>query len=88
MPTSVTSYVHRVGRTARAGKEGRATTLVGWHEGRWFWAEIGRGEGIRRGVGQKVVRLESKLEGIGGKERREYEEALRILGMESRGERG
>jgi ATP-dependent RNA helicase DDX51/DBP6 len=87
MPTSVTSYVHRVGRTARAGKEGRATTLVGWHEGRWFWGEIGRGEGIRRGVGRKVVRLESKLEGVGGKERREYEEALRILGMEARGER-
>lgn len=87
MPTGVTSYVHRVGRTARAGKEGRATTLVGWHEGRWFWGDIGRGEGIRRGVGRRVVRLESQLEGVGGKERREYEEALRILGVEARGER-
>lgn len=87
VPTSVTSYVHRVGRTARAGKEGRATTLVGWHEGRWFWREIGRGEGVRRGVGRKVVRVESKLEGVGEKARREYEEALRVLGMEARGER-
>lgn len=76
-----------MGRTARAGREGRATTLVGWHEGRWFWGEIGRGKGIGRGVGRKVARVESKLEGVGEKERKEYEEALRVLGIEARGER-
>ena len=32
MPKDLTTYVHRVGRTARAGRNGRAVTLVG--EGR------------------------------------------------------
>ncbi|KAJ5259605.1 hypothetical protein N7478_012586 [Penicillium angulare] len=40
MPTSVTTYVHRVGRTARAGREGSAWTLVAHREGRWFSNEI------------------------------------------------
>ncbi|KAJ5088886.1 hypothetical protein N7456_012502 [Penicillium angulare] len=40
MPTSVTTYVHRVGRTARAGREGSAWTLVVHREGRWFANEI------------------------------------------------
>jgi ATP-dependent RNA helicase DDX27 len=29
MPNSLQAYVHRVGRTARAGKAGRSITLVG-----------------------------------------------------------
>lgn len=40
IPTSVTTYVHRVGRTARAGNEGSAWTLVAHREGRWFSTEI------------------------------------------------
>ncbi|KXJ25263.1 probable ATP-dependent RNA helicase DDX27 [Exaiptasia diaphana] len=32
MPTNVKQYVHRVGRTARAGKSGRSVTLVGEKE--------------------------------------------------------
>ncbi|KAJ5578776.1 uncharacterized protein N7459_007740 [Penicillium hispanicum] len=40
VPTSVTTYVHRVGRTARAGREGSAWTLVAHREGRWFANEI------------------------------------------------
>ena len=40
VPTSLTTYVHRVGRTARAGKEGSAWTLVAHREGRWFSNEI------------------------------------------------
>ncbi|ESO00124.1 hypothetical protein HELRODRAFT_83731 [Helobdella robusta] len=32
MPTSVERYIHRVGRTARAGKSGRSITLVGEKE--------------------------------------------------------
>ena len=40
VPHSITTYVHRVGRTARAGREGSAWTLVAHHEGRWFSTEI------------------------------------------------
>ena len=40
VPTSITTYVHRVGRTARAGREGSAWTLVAHREGRWFSNEI------------------------------------------------
>jgi len=29
MPSKLTQYIHRVGRTARAGKDGRSITLVG-----------------------------------------------------------
>jgi ATP-dependent RNA helicase DDX27 len=34
MPRTLREYVHRVGRTARAGREGRAVTLVGDNERR------------------------------------------------------
>jgi len=85
MPTSVTSYVHRVGRTARAGKEGVATTLVAHHEARWFWNEIGRSGKVRR-IG-KVVKAESAGKGIGGEDRENYERALKKLGEEARGEK-
>ncbi len=87
MPTSETSYVHRVGRTARAGREGCAATLVVRHEARWFWNVIARGKGIVRGDHRKVRRSESKLKGWGDMERREYEVSLRTLGEEARGER-
>ncbi|KAJ5683001.1 hypothetical protein N7462_006166 [Penicillium macrosclerotiorum] len=40
IPPSVTTYVHRVGRTARAGRNGSAWTLVAHREGRWFSNEI------------------------------------------------
>lgn len=55
MPPSVTAYVHRVGRTARAGKKGQAWTLVAHREGRWFWKEIGKGDQIRRTQGVRKI---------------------------------
>lgn len=85
MPTSVTSYVHRVGRTARARKKGVATTLVAHHEARWFWNEIARSGAVRR-VG-KVVKAENAGKGIREEDRESYERALRKLGEEARGER-
>lgn len=46
MPKSVQSYVHRVGRTARAGRGGHAWTLFTKPEAGWFWTAIaGRGQG-------------------------------------------
>ncbi|PKX93629.1 putative ATP-dependent RNA helicase DBP6 [Aspergillus novofumigatus IBT 16806] len=60
VPPSVTTYVHRVGRTARADKEGSAWTLVAHREGRWFVNEISKGSDgkIRRST--KVERLNIK----------------------------
>ncbi|EEH41390.2 ATP-dependent RNA helicase dbp6 [Paracoccidioides lutzii Pb01] len=40
VPASLTSYIHRVGRTARAGNSGSAWTFVAHREGRWFSNEI------------------------------------------------
>ena len=87
LPTSVRGYVHRVGRTARAEREGEAWSLVSDKEARWFWNAIARGEELRRSRGRKVVRcridLESSQQDSDGKRR--YEEALRSLGEEVRG---
>ncbi|KAJ4420707.1 ATP-dependent RNA helicase dbp6 [Gnomoniopsis sp. IMI 355080] len=53
MPTSVASYVHRVGRTARAGRSGKAWTLFTKTEAGWFWTAVaGKGESKSRGAAQ------------------------------------
>ena len=83
MPSSLTSYVHRIGRTARAGKDGMATTLVAHHEARWFWNEIARSSKIERA--RKVARKEVQLMDISGKDREAYELALEQLGKETKG---
>ncbi|KAJ4349091.1 ATP-dependent RNA helicase dbp6, partial [Neurospora sp. IMI 360204] len=62
LPLSETSYVHRVGRTARAGREGKAWTLVEWAEARRFWREfVGEGQGavcnVKRAEGRTVERV-------------------------------
>lgn len=83
LPPSVAGYVHRVGRTARAGRSGRAWTLVGDEESGWFWGRIAKGSSIRRA--QKVDRVrieemdESKVSG--------YEAVLEKLGQEAQGTR-
>ena len=83
IPTSITNYVHRVGRTARAGKRGNAWTLFTDSEGRWFWNEIGRSEEIKRGSGKKVKRVNISSENFGDEDRRTYELALEQLGREA-----
>ena len=40
VPTNAEDYVHRIGRTGRAGKEGRAFTLVSPEDGKYFQAII------------------------------------------------
>lgn len=69
MPKSVQSYVHRMGRTARAGRKGHAWTLFTKPEAGWFWTAIaGKGESkagtaqgeIRRSKGVGEVRISDR----------------------------
>ncbi|KAF1980004.1 P-loop containing nucleoside triphosphate hydrolase protein [Bimuria novae-zelandiae CBS 107.79] len=78
IPTSTTSYVHRVGRTARAGKTGEAWTLVTKSEAGWFWNQLAKGDNIRRG-NKKVRRVEWKERSVEYNRRRTYEVALAEL---------
>ncbi|RYP31229.1 hypothetical protein DL767_005858 [Monosporascus sp. MG133] len=90
MPASVAAYVHRVGRTARAGRGGKAWTLFTDPEARWFWREIA-GLG---GDGGAMIRRARKVERIRVTEEkkdremfeakvRRYEDALERLGREA-----
>ncbi|CAM1504803.1 Fc.00g023940.m01.CDS01 [Cosmosporella sp. VM-42] len=79
LPPSVAGYVHRVGRTARAGRSGSAWTLVGDDESGWFWGKIAKGAGVRRA--QKVER--TRIEEMGEGQVQEYELALEKLGKEA-----
>ncbi|KAG9549635.1 P-loop containing nucleoside triphosphate hydrolase protein, partial [Aureobasidium melanogenum] len=77
IPRSLASYVHRVGRTARAGRSGEAWTLFAENEGRWFWNEIARTTGISRST--KVERINLKLaveQKEGGEMRSRYVDTL------------
>lgn len=77
IPRSLASYVHRVGRTARAGRSGEAWSLFAENEGRWFWNEIARAKGIGRNT--KVERTNLKLatdQEEGGEMRSRYVDAL------------
>jgi ATP-dependent RNA helicase DDX51/DBP6 len=79
MPTSITSYVHRVGRTARAGKSGQALTLFSKTEAAWFWKQIAAGDNIRRGD-KKVIRMDWKEKDVTGDgKKKAYRAALKKL---------
>lgn len=82
MPSSLTSYVHRVGRTARANREGSATTLFTPSEGRWFWNDIARGTVKRKNDVNRVTISKDKFT-MGDKSR--YEKTLERLGKEASG---
>ncbi|RSL62375.1 hypothetical protein CEP54_005795 [Fusarium duplospermum] len=79
LPPSVAGYVHRVGRTARAGRSGCAWTLVGDDESGWFWGKIAKGAGVRRA--QKMER--TRIEEMGEEKVEEYGAALEKLGKEA-----
>lgn len=83
IPTSVTSYIHRVGRTARAGQGGSAWTLVAHREGRWFSGEIAKrsdGKIIRTGHVEKVNIKAADVKAS----QTQYEDALDALEIEVR----
>lgn len=84
IPTSITSYVHRVGRTARAGKKGAASTLFSATEGRWFWNDIARSGNIKRKTKVERVTISAKDVFSDG-QKQDYEAALEKLGEETRG---
>lgn len=91
VPISETSYVHRVGRTARAGKGGCAWTLVEHAEARRFWRDFaGEGKGAVTSIGRAgVVERVRFGEGEFSEERvRAYEAALERLRGEAVGEVG
>ncbi|RKF59984.1 ATP-dependent RNA helicase dbp6 [Erysiphe neolycopersici] len=80
MPSSLVSYIHRVGRTARAGKIGKAWTFFTNSEAAWFWNEIGRSPNIQRSCGKiERVNLKGKLGDI---QKATYQIALEKLGKE------
>lgn len=78
IPTSLTSYVHRVGRTARAGKDGSAWTLHSSSEARWFWNEIGKSDGVKRATKVEGLKIDASTF-----DRELYEKALEALEEEA-----
>ncbi|KAI0008419.1 P-loop containing nucleoside triphosphate hydrolase protein [Xylariaceae sp. FL0662B] len=85
MPVSVASYVHRVGRTARAGKRGKAWTLFTNPEARWFWVEVASETVIRRTQRVERIRVTEEKEDAFNEKVGAYELALETLGQEASG---
>ncbi|KAH8677839.1 P-loop containing nucleoside triphosphate hydrolase protein [Xylariales sp. PMI_506] len=86
MPTSIASYVHRVGRTARAGKSGHAWTLFTDSEARWFWREVANEKVVHRSRKVERIRVTEEKEAAFEDKKSRYEDALEALGREA-GER-
>lgn len=57
VPRSVVAYVHRAGRTARAGRIGHAWTLFTKTEARWFIKEVTKAPSIHRSTAVERVRI-------------------------------
>lgn len=84
VPASVTTYVHRVGRTARAGREGSAWTLVAHREGRWFSNEIAASSNGRITRPLAIDRVNVKLDASESVQEK-YAAALDALEKEVKG---
>lgn len=88
LPTSVASYVHRVGRTARADRDGKSWTFFTKTEAGWFWTAVaGKGESKSKSGGQ--IRRKGKVQEVRIEDRWEeerlagFEAALETLGKEA-----
>jgi ATP-dependent RNA helicase DDX51/DBP6 len=84
VPSSITTYVHRVGRTARAGKEGSAWSLVAHREGRWFANEIAASVGGRITRNSPIDRVQVKTNDLKSLQEK-YPKALEKLEQEVKG---
>ncbi|RVX72021.1 hypothetical protein B0A52_04619 [Exophiala mesophila] len=95
IPNSALTYIHRAGRTARAGQGGYAWSLLEHREAAWFWREIG-GKGDKatalKGLDSNTQSIDrqSKIKRVNVKVedeslRQHYEKALEQLGTEARG---
>jgi ATP-dependent RNA helicase DDX51/DBP6 len=76
-PSSLEGYIHRVGRTARAGRAGKAWTLLDQKEAGWFWNRVAKAEEIRRGKAVDRYRVQL-VEG----EEKDLQSALDVLAAE------
>lgn len=68
VPRALEGYVHRVGRTARAGRAGEGWTLYTWKEAKWFLSEIVYSQKVRRRQPVEKVKIlldeSSDIEGL------------------------
>ncbi|KAF2461934.1 P-loop containing nucleoside triphosphate hydrolase protein, partial [Lineolata rhizophorae] len=78
IPNEVVKYVHRAGRTARAGRQGHAWTLVADTEAAYFWKDIVKGGYINRGQ-RSVTRMTIPETMFDVDMLKKYEDALREL---------
>jgi ATP-dependent RNA helicase DDX51/DBP6 len=53
-PPTARIYIHRAGRTARAGRDGDVWTLVVDKEARWYWKSV---VGVIKRSSKKVERV-------------------------------
>jgi ATP-dependent RNA helicase DDX51/DBP6 len=83
VPSSIESYIHRVGRTARAGKMGRALTLYTHKQARWFRKEVADSRLIHRPENSKFKIIKGGE--FSDEEMKKYEKALTSLGQEAAG---
>ncbi|KAI1644216.1 P-loop containing nucleoside triphosphate hydrolase protein [Daldinia loculata] len=83
MPSSIASYIHRVGRTARAGKTGKAWTLFTNPEARWFWNEVASETVIQRSKKVERIRVTEEKEDEFESKIAAYDSALKKLGEEA-----
>ncbi|KAK8862587.1 P-loop containing nucleoside triphosphate hydrolase protein [Apiospora arundinis] len=83
MPNSVTAYVHRVGRTARAERSGHAWTLYTYQEARWFFKDIaGKDAEVRRSGEVERVRITEEKEDAFEEKKTRFEAAVSQLADE------
>lgn len=57
VPSKLLTYIHRVGRCARAGRDGLAYTLLEEQQVKWFKMVISGGSQVNRGTDKKVGKV-------------------------------